>query len=60
MKATGIVRRVDNLGRIVIPKEICRTHESGNEIRMQKCEMNAAINHRIREAVFCLALMSWG
>jgi len=25
MKATGIVRRVDNLGRIVIPKEIRRT-----------------------------------
>ena len=25
MKATGIVRRVDDLGRIVIPKEISRT-----------------------------------
>ena len=25
MKATGIVRRVDDLGRIVIPKEIHRT-----------------------------------
>ena len=25
MKATGIVRRIDNLGRIVIPKEIRRT-----------------------------------
>ena len=25
MKATGIVRRVDELGRIVIPKEIRRT-----------------------------------
>ena len=25
MKATGIVRSVDNLGRIVIPKEIRRT-----------------------------------
>lgn len=25
MKATGIVRRVDDLGRIVIPKEICRS-----------------------------------
>ena len=24
MKATGIVRRIDNLGRIVIPKEITR------------------------------------
>ena len=26
MKATGIVRRIDDLGRIVIPKEIRRTH----------------------------------
>lgn len=26
MKATGIVRRMDDLGRIVIPKEICRTN----------------------------------
>ena len=25
MKATGVVRRVDDLGRIVIPKEIRRT-----------------------------------
>ena len=25
MKATGIVRRVDDLGRIVIPREIRRT-----------------------------------
>jgi AbrB family transcriptional regulator, stage V sporulation protein T len=25
MKATGIVRRMDELGRLVIPKEICRT-----------------------------------
>ena len=32
MKATGIVRRIDDLGRIVIPKEIRRTlriRESG-------------------------------
>ena len=30
MKATGIVRRIDDLGRVVIPKEIrrnCRIHE---------------------------------
>ena len=25
MKATGIVRRIDDLGRVVIPKEIHRT-----------------------------------
>ncbi len=27
MKATGIVRRIDDLGRVVIPKEIRRTLE---------------------------------
>ena len=30
MKATGIVRRIDDLGRIVIPKEIRRTLHKGN------------------------------
>ena len=25
MKATGVVRKIDELGRIVIPKEICTT-----------------------------------
>lgn len=29
MKATGIVRRIDDLGRVVIPKEIRRTIGSG-------------------------------
>ena len=28
MKATGIVRRIDDLGRVVIPKEIRRTIKS--------------------------------
>ena len=27
MKATGIVRRIDDLGRVVIPKEIRRSRE---------------------------------
>ena len=31
MKATGIVRRVDDLGRIVIPKEIRRTLKTAKE-----------------------------
>ena len=29
MKATGIVRRIDDLGRVVIPKEIKRTLRIG-------------------------------
>ena len=28
MKATGIVRRIDELGRVVIPKEIRRTQRT--------------------------------
>ena len=31
MKATGIVRRIDDLGRVVVPKEIRRTLELGRE-----------------------------
>ncbi len=29
MKTTGIIRRIDDLGRVVIPKELCRTHGIG-------------------------------
>lgn len=28
LKATGIVRRIDDLNRLVIPKEITRTHKT--------------------------------
>ena len=28
MRATGIVRRIDDLGRVVVPKEIRRTSEN--------------------------------
>lgn len=36
MKATGIVRRIDDLGRVVIPKEIRRTLRirEGDPLRM--------------------------
>lgn len=33
MKATGIVRRIDDLGRVVIPKEIRRTLRTVRGIR---------------------------
>ena len=36
MKATGIVRRVDDLGRIVIPKEIRRTLRTARATRCRK------------------------
>ena len=39
MKATGIVRRIDDLGRVVIPKEIRRTLRIREGcIRAQKTE----------------------
>jgi transcriptional pleiotropic regulator of transition state genes len=36
MKSTGIVRRVDELGRVVIPKELRRTHaiEEGDPLEI--------------------------
>jgi hypothetical protein len=40
MKATRIVRRVDDLGRVVIPKEIRRTmriREGGLGCRLGRC-----------------------
>ena len=39
MKATGIVRRVDDLGRIVIPKEIRRTLRIRKRIASGSCTM---------------------
>lgn len=52
MKATGIVRRIDDLGRVVIPKEIRRTLglrendpveiyiEGGDTICLRRCQVN--------------------
>ncbi len=40
MKSTGIVRRIDDLGRLVIPKEIRRTmrmREGGLGCRLGRC-----------------------
>ena len=36
MKATGIVRRIDDLGRVVVPKEIRRTmrRRQGNSLEI--------------------------
>ena len=49
MKATGIVRRIDDLGRVVIPKEIRKTMRlrngtSGSEYRETAvCVVQAAV-----------------
>ena len=50
MKATGIVRRIDDLGRVVIPKEIRRTMRirEGDPSRVTLTPLNR----------FCLAIHS--
>ena len=55
MKSTGIVRRVDELGRIVIPAELRRTLEIGEKEAMEICvEGSAVVLRKYRPAcVFC-------
>ena len=50
MKATGIVRRIDDLGRIVIPKEIRRTLR----IRMG----DPSLKTLTQDMVFCMSVES--
>lgn len=50
MKATGIVRRIDDLGRVVIPKEIRRT------MRIREgdpSQMTLGLNH-----IYCFSMLS--
>lgn len=62
MKATGIVRRVDDLGRIVIPKEIRRQlgvsentpmelfiNDSGKELVFRRYDTDNCIKDRLDE-----------
>jgi len=44
MKATGIVRRIDDLGRVVIPKEIRRTMR----IRERRPVLELVVTYRIK------------
>jgi len=50
MKATGIVRRIDDLGRVVIPKEIRRTMRirEGDPSQMTLTEMDNYILNMIK------------
>ena len=41
MKATGIVRRIDELGRVVIPKEIRRTQRIRRGDPLEICSKNS-------------------
>ena len=50
MKATGIVRRIDDLGRVVIPKEIRRT--------MRIREGDPSLTTLTQDLMFCMGLES--
>ena len=50
MKATGIVRRIDDLGRVVIPKGIRRT--------MRICESDPSYTTLTPIDRFCMAIHS--
>ena len=63
MKATGIVRRIDNLGRFVIPKEILRSMEiavgdpmeiyvDGSKVILHKYEPDSFTVDELQAALF--------
>ena len=47
MKATGVVRRIDDLGRIVLPKELRRTMriKEGESLEIYTGETDRMRNH---------------
>ena len=54
MRATGIVRRIDELGRVVIPKEIRRTLR----IREGDPQQTALEGNALEDAQMLLALLA--
>ena len=55
MKATGIVRRIDDLGRVVIPKEIRRTlriREGGAMVTGRVCVIGSKLNESAIASLF--------
>ena len=52
MRATGIVRRIDELGRVVIPKEIRRT------LRIREGDPQLIVLEKAQREQMMLALLS--
>ena len=52
MRATGIVRRIDELGRVVIPKEIRRT------LRIREGDPHLTVLEREGDTEMLLALLA--
>ena len=71
MKSTGIVRHIDDLGRVVIPKEIRRTHGikegdpleiciDGDKIVLQKYQPDDATTLSVALAALRIAAKETG
>ena len=60
MKATGIVRRIDDLGRVVIPKEIRRTMRirEGDPLEIYTDREGAYIRHVTFPLPFAIRIAS--
>ena len=58
LKATGIVRRIDDLGRIVIPKEIRRTLRirEGDPLLTTLLLTKNTVNKRLLEETFAAVI----
>lgn len=66
MKSTGMVRSVDRMGRVVLPKELCKTMEiahgtpleifvDGGRIILQKYQPDAYTTDELKEALMAAA-----
>ena len=61
MKATGIVRRIDDLGRVVVPKEIRRTLRirEGDPLLTTLSDFVDTYGNREKEQ-YCREMFLWG
>ncbi len=61
MKATGIVRRIDDLGRVVVPKEIRRTLRirEGDPLLTTLSE-NVDTYGKLEKECYCREMFMWG
>ena len=61
MKATGIVRRIDDLGRVVVPKEIRRTLRirEGDPLLTTLSE-NVNTYGKLGKECYCREMFMWG
>ena len=60
MKSTGIVRRIDDLGRVVVPKEIRRTLRIREGALLTTLSENVDTYGKWEKECYCRELFVWG